>query len=126
MSVRIVASKDNPVDTISVSVPLFLRLLEYAREEVKNDLTLHTLVENILAAQQDVPLDSSDYDSLIPHVEVSKPKEYDVVLDGARYYLTRSTNLNDYLTSLSGYIRSDKPELAKAFLNAANKFPRFK
>jgi hypothetical protein len=31
----------NPKDTITVDVPLFIRLLEYAREDAKTDMDLH-------------------------------------------------------------------------------------
>jgi hypothetical protein len=38
----------NPKDTIKVDVPLFIRLLEYAREDAKSDMDLHKIAENII------------------------------------------------------------------------------
>ena len=38
----------NPEDKITVDVPLFIRLLEYAREDAKSDMDLHKVTENIL------------------------------------------------------------------------------
>jgi hypothetical protein len=38
----------NPTDIISVDVPLFIRLLEYAREDAKTDMDLHDVAENII------------------------------------------------------------------------------
>jgi len=38
----------NPKDTITVDVPLFIRLLEYAREDANTDMDLHDLAENII------------------------------------------------------------------------------
>ena len=39
--------KNNPKDVISVDIPLFIRLLEYAREDAKTDMDLHNVAENI-------------------------------------------------------------------------------
>ena len=36
------------IDSICVSVPLFIRLLEFAREDATNDLSLHYITENAL------------------------------------------------------------------------------
>jgi hypothetical protein len=38
----------NPRDIVSVDVPLFIRLLEYAREDAKTDMDLHDVAENII------------------------------------------------------------------------------
>ena len=39
----------NPTDSITVDVPLFIRLLEYAREDAKTDMDLHNVAEKALA-----------------------------------------------------------------------------
>jgi hypothetical protein len=39
---------DNPRDIIKVDVPLFIRLLEYAREDAQTDMDLHDVAENII------------------------------------------------------------------------------
>jgi hypothetical protein len=38
----------NPSDKITVDVPLFIRLLEYAREDAKTDMDLHSVTENAI------------------------------------------------------------------------------
>ena len=38
----------NPKDTIKLDVPLFIRLLEYAREDAKDDMDLHRVAENVI------------------------------------------------------------------------------
>jgi hypothetical protein len=38
----------NPQDKITVDVPLFIRLLEYAREDAKTDMDLHNVAENAI------------------------------------------------------------------------------
>jgi hypothetical protein len=42
----------NTTDTITVDVPLFIRLLEFAREDSKSDLDLHVITENAVALSQ--------------------------------------------------------------------------
>jgi hypothetical protein len=39
----------NPRDTITVDVPLFIRLLEYAREDAQSDMDLHDVTEKIIS-----------------------------------------------------------------------------
>ena len=39
----------NPRDIIAVDVPLFIRLLEYAREDAKDDMDLHRVAENVIS-----------------------------------------------------------------------------
>ena len=43
----------NPRDTITVDVPLFIRLLEYAREDAQTDMDLHDLADNIIQLSED-------------------------------------------------------------------------
>ncbi len=57
---------EDKVDKISVDVPLFIRLLEYAREDAKTDMDLHTLTEKIIKASKlNHTLSMKDYDSLV-------------------------------------------------------------
>jgi len=42
----------NPKDTIKLDVPLFIRLLEYAREDAKDDMDLHRVAENAKRMQR--------------------------------------------------------------------------
>lgn len=46
---------ENPVDTVTVDIPLLIRLLEFAREDSKNDLDLHVVTENMLRLSQNSP-----------------------------------------------------------------------
>jgi hypothetical protein len=57
---------DNPKDIISVDVPLFIRLLEYAREDAQTDMDLHDVAEKIISlAASGKTLTMTDYDSII-------------------------------------------------------------
>ena len=61
----------NPEDIVTFDVPLFIRLLEFAREDATDDMALHKVTENIIAACQDGQvLTMDDYDRL---VDVKEP-----------------------------------------------------
>jgi hypothetical protein len=56
----------NPKDTITVDVPLFIRLLEYAREDAQTDMDLHDVAENIISlAASGKTLTMDDYSSIV-------------------------------------------------------------
>ena len=56
----------NPKDIISVDVPLFIRLLEYAREDAQTDMDLHDVAENIISlAASGKTLTMDDYSSIV-------------------------------------------------------------
>lgn len=52
-------------DCISLSVPLFIRMLEWAREDAKDDMALHKATENMTALEDGKPLDMDDYNSIV-------------------------------------------------------------
>jgi hypothetical protein len=57
---------ENPIDVIKMDVPLFIRLLEYAREDAKTDMDLHDVTEKIIAAaSKGQTLTMSDYDMIM-------------------------------------------------------------
>ena len=56
----------NPTDKITVDVPLFIRLLEFAREDAKTDMDLHKATENVLAMSEGgKTLTMDDYDAIV-------------------------------------------------------------
>jgi hypothetical protein len=56
----------NPADKIMMDVPLFIRLLEYAREDAKTDMDLHNITEKAISlSTEDKVLTMSDYNSII-------------------------------------------------------------
>ncbi len=60
----------NPKDTITVDVPLFIRLLEYAREDANTDMDLHDLAENIIGLSEDGEvLTMDDYNAIVGTTE---------------------------------------------------------
>jgi hypothetical protein len=56
----------NPRDIITVDVPLFIRLLEYAREDAQTDMDLHDVADNIISlSTSGKTLSMDDYSAII-------------------------------------------------------------
>lgn len=73
------------MDIIKVDVPLFLRLLELAREDVKDDADLHDITQKVIELSKEVPATMADYDEIVSFMkqqgsggsEESQPDELD-------------------------------------------------
>jgi len=58
--------KENPMDIIMLDVPLIIRLLEYAREDAKEDVDLHNVAENLIELSKNGQvLNMTDYSSIV-------------------------------------------------------------
>ena len=54
------------IDTITVDVPLLIRLLELAREDIKSDQELHDVTENIIRlSKENNTLTMEHYDAIV-------------------------------------------------------------
>jgi hypothetical protein len=53
------------IDVIKIDVPTFIRLLELAREDVKNDPDLHDLTQKIVAISQERVVTMADYIDIV-------------------------------------------------------------
>jgi len=60
------AKEEDAVDTITMDIPLFLRMLEYAREDAEQDLDLHDVTEkaNKLGKERGI-LQMDDYEEIV-------------------------------------------------------------
>ena len=57
---------DNPTDKITMDIPLFIRMLEYAREDAKTDMDLHDVTERAIELMKSHDwLCMDNYDSLV-------------------------------------------------------------
>ena len=52
-------------DIVKLDVPLFIRLLELAREDVKQDADLHDVAEAVIKLSQEDVATMADYDSIV-------------------------------------------------------------
>ena len=60
-------AEEDVVDTITMDVPLFIRMLEFAREDASTDMDLHDVAENAISLNKEKEfLSMEDYDSIIP------------------------------------------------------------
>jgi hypothetical protein len=61
-----IREEEDPTDIIAMDVPLFIRMLEYAREDAKTDMDLHDVTERAIEATKLRGLLSmEDYESII-------------------------------------------------------------
>lgn len=61
----------NPKDIIQMDIPLFIRMLEYAREDAKEDVDLHNVAENAIELSKEGRiLDMSDYNDIVSPDEI--------------------------------------------------------
>jgi hypothetical protein len=60
------AKSEDKVDTITMDIPLFLRMLEYSREDAEQDLDLHDVTEkaNKLGKERGI-LQMDDYEEIV-------------------------------------------------------------
>ena len=74
---RLVKEGDDPKDHVSFDIPLFIRLLELAREDLKSDVELHNVVERTLALKNQGVLTMADYETIAGKVPASpeEPKQ---------------------------------------------------
>ena len=56
----------NPSDKVTLDIPLFIRLLEYAREDAKTDMDLHNVAEKAISlSETGKTLTMAEYDTLV-------------------------------------------------------------
>lgn len=56
----------NPIDTVTLDIPLLIRIMEYAKEDAKTDMDLHSAAENMIKlAKEDRILNMDDYDKIV-------------------------------------------------------------
>jgi len=74
------AEETDVVDTITVDIPLMIRLFELAREDVKDDMELHKITERLIEIRNKGTLTMADYD----FIANGKAKIKEEVLDEAK------------------------------------------
>lgn len=66
LSERHFSDENDAIDTVSVDVPLLIRLLEYAKEDAKTDMDLHRVAERLISLnKKKSTLTMSDYNFLV-------------------------------------------------------------
>ena len=57
------------MDTIKINVPAFIRLIELAREEVKNDADIHDLAEIVTKISQQEVVTMDHYQTIVKYMK---------------------------------------------------------
>jgi hypothetical protein len=58
-------SAQDAVDTVTLDVPLLLRMLEYAKEDAKSDLDLHDVTERMIELAKSGTLSMQHYENIV-------------------------------------------------------------
>ena len=62
--------QENPQDKITMDVPLFIRMLEYAREDASTDIDLHDVAKKAIGlSSEDKVLTMDDYETIVGEME---------------------------------------------------------
>lgn len=67
-------------DIVKMDVPLFIRLLELAREDIKQDADIHDVAEMVIKLSQEKVVTMADYDEIVAFMK----KQGDAELDRIR------------------------------------------
>jgi hypothetical protein len=66
-------AQSDKIDILTFDVPLFIRLLEYAKEDAKTDMDLHNLADNAISLSKEKEiLTMDDYNSLVDSSSVKE------------------------------------------------------
>jgi hypothetical protein len=68
------AEEVSKTDTLTIDIPMFIRLMEYAREDAKTDMDLHNVTTNLLKIK-DKTISMADYDQVIQSTDVETADE---------------------------------------------------
>lgn len=63
-------SAQDAVDTVTLDVPLLLRMLEYAKEDAKSDLDLHDVTERMIELAKSGTLSMQHYNDIVDQQDV--------------------------------------------------------
>jgi hypothetical protein len=64
---KVLLEETNPEDVIRLDIPLFIRLLEYAREDAQEDVDLHYLADNAIRLSAEGETFNMDFYNQIIH-----------------------------------------------------------
>ena len=62
-------------DVVRLNVALFLRLMELAREDIRDDVSLHFITEIITRISQDRVVTMDDYDNILAYMNKNKKSD---------------------------------------------------
>ena len=93
----------NPADAVAMDVPLLIRALEHAREDIKSDADLHRFVERLLALGKrgEKTLNMADYSKLVAET-LMQVEAHVLGNDSVIYRLDRENPMSDTEVAVIG------------------------
>jgi hypothetical protein len=93
------AQEEDVVDTITMDVPLFIRMLEYSREDAAEDMDLHDITEKAISLNKEKGiLSMEDYDTIVGAIEeINEVNLKQAKLSSAEYQ--KAKKLKDFKAS---------------------------
>lgn len=71
----------NPTDTVTMDVPLMIRMFEYAREDAKTDMDLHNIADRMIElSKEGRTLTMNDYETICPATQPTESRYSDIEL----------------------------------------------
>jgi len=110
-------SKSNPVDTITMDVPLFIRMMEFAREDAKSDLDLHDVAEKAISLSNNgKTLTMSDYETMFGgELNEAQSSSNESLAKKVEEVVKSLTTLHKNTSNNSNIPETDKKGLLRAF-----------
>lgn len=73
---RYKSEEANPTDSVTLDIPLLIRLMEYAKEDAQDDMALHRIAEKLIKLSQDNEVLSMDqYDAVVTDKDVAEDSD---------------------------------------------------
>jgi hypothetical protein len=74
-------------DIVQLDVPLFIRLLELSREDIKQDADIHDVAQAVIAMSANGPVTMADYDKIVGFMKKQgEPAEEEFAPDDIRRF----------------------------------------
>ena len=110
-------SKSNPIDTITMDVPLFIRMMEFAREDAKSDLDLHDVAEKAISlSNSGKTLTMSDYETMFGgELNEAQSSSNESLAKKVEEVVKSLTTLHKNTSNNSNIPETDKKGLLRAF-----------
>lgn len=109
-------------DTVTLDIPLLIRVLELAREDIKSDMDLHRVVEKLINIRNKGMLTMKDYNYISKiHEEVMSQVSQEVIdeVTTTGYHAAATKSRMNAAVKIMSSMGSDKQAVTK--LNARNK-----
>jgi hypothetical protein len=102
------AEAKDAVDTVTMDVPLFIRMLEFAREDAKADIDLHDVAEKAIEINKSKEtLSMQDYEDIIPAME--EPMN-EITPEQEKYRVAKPSQFKQDIAAAKKMIEAGKSE----------------